>query len=554
MRKLVLPLAVAVALGAAGAVTAAQSAPQATRGGSLTVGLYQEPDNLNPYKAVQTASRLVRELVLEGLVDAGPGNSYVPQLATVVPTVKNGGISKDGKRVTYKLRRGLTWSDGHALTSADVKFTWQAVMNPANKANSQAGYDQIASISTPNKLTAVVRFKKVYAGALSLFSIADAVLPAHALRGQSFDQASFNRSPEGSGPFVVTQWRSGDSITLKRNTRYRQKGRPYLDQMVFKIIPSSEVGVAQIRTGEIDVLWNLTEAQIPTFQNMSGVNLLSTPTSNVEYLGLNLSAYGSADPAQPHPSLGDRRVRQAIAQAIDRRPIVQQLLYGKVTYATSPLGRGWAAPKGLAFPAYNPAQARALLDAAGWRVGGGGIREKNGQKLTLEISTPAGSQLREQTQQILQQQLKAVGIDLQIRNVPAATLFGNWQENGKLKRGNFDIVEDTWGADFDPDAFLSTLFTSDQIPTAANNGEGWNFFRLRDAKLDRAIVAARKTLNMTTRKALYRTAVQQILTDLVYIPLYNRAELDAFRSRVQGERPNSWDEFTWNAKDWWIKG
>lgn len=564
MRKLFLLLTAAVLLAAAVAVGSARSAPaesaataapqrsEAVRGGTLTVGLYQEPDNLNPFLAVQTASRLVRELVLEGLVDSGPGNSYRPQLATVVPTVKNGGISKNGLRVTYRLRPNLKWSDGHPLTSADVKFTWQSVMNKANKVNSQAGYDQIRSIATPNRTTAIVTFKKLYAPAMSLFSIPDAVLPAHALRGKPFNGASFSRSPEGTGPFVLSQWRSGDSIVLDRNRNFREPNRPYLDRIVFKIIPSREVGIGQIRNGDVDVLWDLTETQIPLFQKMKGVNLQSTRSSNVEYLGFNLSARGTADPDTPHAILGDRNVRLAIANAINRSPIVNQLLYGKTTVATSPIGLGWAAPKGLSLPAYSPARARNLLQQAGWVPGSGGIRTKNGVRLSLEITTPAGSQLREQSQQILQQQLKAVGIELNIRNVPAATLFGNWQENGKLKKGDFDIVMDTWGADFDPDAFLSTLFSSDQIPTAANNGEGWNFFRLRDARLDRAIVNARSTLNQDLRKGYYRVAVQRILAGLVYIPLYNRAELNAFRSRVNGESPNSWDEFTWNAKDWWL--
>jgi peptide/nickel transport system substrate-binding protein len=567
MNRLFLPLGAALlvvaALGAAtarsapaeqAAAAAPQSASQAVRGGTLTIGLYQEPDNLNPFLAVQTASRLVRELVLEGLVDSGPGDSYRPQLAAAVPTVQNGGISRNGRRITYRLRPNLKWSDGHPLTSADVKFTWQAVMKKSNRVNSQAGYDQIRSVATPNPRTVVVTFKKIYAAALSLFSIPDAVLPAHVLRGEQFNGASFSRSPEGSGPFVVSQWRSGDSIILDRNRNYREPNRPYLDRIVFKIIPSREVGIGQIRNGDVDVLWDLTETQIPLFEKMRDVTLQSTRSSNVEYLGLNLSERGTADPDQPHPVLGDRNVRLAIASAIDRSPIVNELLYGKTTVATSPIGLGWAAPKGLSLPTYSPVRARSLLQQAGWNPGSGGIRAKDGVRLSLEITTPAGSQLREQSQQILQQQLKAVGVELNIRNVPAATLFGNWQEKGKLKRGDFDVVMDTWGADFDPDAFLSTLFSSDQIPTAENNGEGWNFFRLRDSRLDRAIVQARSTLNQNVRRGFYRQAVQRILAGLVYIPLYNRAELDAFRSRVNGEAPNSWDEFTWNAKDWWLKG
>jgi peptide/nickel transport system substrate-binding protein len=539
-------VAAATVAGAAGKQQDSPASPAARVGGTVTVGLQQEPDNLNPYLAVQTASRLVRETVLEGLLDSGPGNFWRPQLATVVPTVKNGGISKNGLRITYRLKKGLRWSDGHPLTSGDVRFTWQTIMNPQSRVNSQTGYDQIRSISTPNARTVVIRFKKLYAPALALFSEPDAVLPAHVLRGQAFGSAAFNRKPEGSGPFVVTEWRSGDSIVLGKNRRFRERGRPYLDRIVFTIIPSREVGTAQIRRGEIDVLWNLIESQIPQFQGQRDIKVVSAPSSNVEYLGLNLSQ--NADPAQRHPILGDRRVRLAIATAIDRKPVIRNLLYGRTTAATSPIGLGWAAPKGLSLPAYSPTRARALLQAAGWT--GSGIREKGGRRLSLEISTPAGSQLREQVEQVLQQQLRNVGIELVIRNVPAAVLFGNWQENGKLKRGNFDIVMDTWGADFDPDAFLSTLFTSDQIPTAANNGEGWNFFRLQDAQLDRHVRLGRGTLSIPQRRMHYREAVKRILNGVVYIPLYNRAIMDAFRTSVIGGAPNAWDELTWNAKEW----
>lgn len=539
--------------GSAGAPSVAPASPSAgaTTGGSVTVGLYQEPENLNPYTAVQTASRLVRRLALEGLLDADPQGNYIPVLADAVPTVENGGISADGKTITYKLKSGLTWSDGDKLTSADVKFTWDAIMDPANKAASQTGYDQIASIDTPDDTTVVLNFKKLYAPAFSLFGIQDAVLPAHVLQGKGFDPTGFSRTPEGSGPFKITSWKSADSIVADRNPNYREPGKPVLDKVIFKIIPSSEVGGAQLRSGEVDVLWNLTEAQIPEFEKIQGVSLQVSPSSNIEYLGLNLSKRGSADPKQPHPILGDKAVREAIASAIDRAPIVNELLNGKTEVATSPIGLGWAAPEGISVPAYDPEKAKSLLEGAGWvDSNGDGIREKGGVKLSLEISTPAGSQLRELTEQLFQQQFKAVGIDLVINNVPAATLFGTWQENGKLKRGDFDIVEDTWGADLDPSAFLSTLFTSDQIPTAANDGAGWNFFRLQDPALDKAIADGAATLDQNARKAAYKTAAERIAANIIYIPLYKRSTIDAFRSTVSGQKPNPWAEFTWDAKDW----
>jgi len=512
-------------------------------GGVLTLGLYQEPDNLNPYLAVQTASRLVRELTIEGLVDAGPGDEYVPALAAEVPSEENGGISADGRTITYQLREGLEWSDGHPLTSADVKFTWDTIMAPGNAVNSRTGYELIDSIETPDDTTVVVQFSELYAPALSLFSIAAGILPQHVLEGQSLADAEYNRAPEGTGPFVVSEWTSGDSIVLDRNPNYREDGRPYLDQIVVRLIPSREVGIARLRAGEVDVLWDLIETQIPEFEQLPDVTLQSTPTTNVEYLGLNTD----------NPILADVNVRQAIAAAVDRSPIVDDLLYGKTEAATSPIGMGWAAPEDLQLPEYDPAAAQALLEDAGWTDGDGdGIREKGGQPLELRITTPTGSQTRELTQQLLQEQLGAVGIRLTIENAPAASIFGNWEENGLLKRGEFDIVEDTWGADFDPADFLATLFTSDQIPTAANGGEGWNFFRLDDPQLDAAIAAGSATLNQEERAAAYRTAVERIAESSVYIPLYRRAELDAFSAAVQGYEINSWDEFTWNAKDWWL--
>lgn len=538
-------------------VTGSTEPPEVTaepgQGGQVTIGLFQEPDNLSPLFAVQTASRVVRDLTLEGLLDADPNGNYIPVLAQEVPNVENGGISEDGLTVTYVLKDGLTWSDGHPVTSRDVQFTWEAIMDPGNAVTSTAGYDKIASVDTPDEQTVVLNFSELVASALSLFNIPDAVLPAHALEGQDLGTAEFNRIPEGTGPFVVTEWNSGDSIVLDRNPNFREAGKPILDRMVFSIIPSQQVGAARIRSGEIDILWNLDESLVPEFQNADGIDLLVTPSSNVEYLGLNMR--DRQDPSQPSPFFSDKRVRDALAMAIDRRPIIDDLLLGLTEPATSPIGLGWAAPEGLEFPAYDPAGAMALLEEAEWVDGDGdGIREKDGRKLSFEISTPAGQQLRELTEQILQQQFAAVGAELVINNVPAATLFGSWEENGKLKRGDFEIVMDTWGADLDPDAFLSILFTSEMIPSEANNGDGWNFFGLSDPELDAAIRAGASTIDQDARKEAYRVAVERILEAGVYIPLYKRALIDAFSTRVEGESSNPWAQFTWNAADWSLAG
>jgi len=506
-------------------------------GGVVTIGLFQEPDNLNPFLAV-----------LEGLVTADPDGNYVSQLAEV-PSVADGTISEDGLTVTYKIVDGVTWSDGDPFTSRDVQFTWETVLDPANVVSTTAGYELIESIAIPDAQTAVVTYSELYSPALSLFSIPEAILPAHVLEGQSLADADFNRTPEGTGPYVVTSWDSGQSIILDKNENYRVPDRPLIDRIVFKIIPDQNAGIAQMRTGDIDAFWNIDTAVIDQFTSMEGVTVQVTPSSNIEYLGLNLSS--GSDPANPHFAFSDPNVRLALAMAIDRTPIIEDLLFGLSEAATSPIGLGWAAPEGLSNPEYDPAGAIALLEESGWVDSGDGIREKDGNRLTLEITTPAGQQVRELTEQVLQEQFKAVGIELTINNQPAAVVFGNWAENGSLQRGNFDIVMDTWGADLDPAGFLNLVFHSSSIPQDPG-GQGWNFYRLKDETLDAAIEAGSATLDIEARKAAYRTVVERVLEAGVYIPLYKRSNLDAFSAAVNGYAPNPWATFTWNAENWTI--
>ncbi|HID54732.1 MAG TPA: peptide ABC transporter substrate-binding protein [Anaerolineae bacterium] len=360
--------------------------------------------------------------------------------------------------------------------------------------------------------------------------------------------ADFNRIAFGTGPFQVTEWTSGESIILDANPNYRTP--PNFDRLIIRITPSREESVLLLQSGEVEAVWDLIEASVPDLQDDPEFTLWTTPSSNVEYLGLNLAQRGDpADPAQPHTVLGDRNVREAISLAIDRTVLVDDLMYGLSTIATSPIGMGWAADDSIEVADYDPEKAAALLEEAGWTdTDGDGIRDKDGEKLSLEITTTSGNKLRELAEQVLQAQLADVGIELVINNVPASTLFGNWASGGPLQRGNFDIAMDTWGPDIDPDGFVSILFESDSIPT--EEGGGWNFFRINDPALDEAIAAGRSTVDLEARKQAY-SDVSRIVTDsYAYIPLYNRLLINAFTNDLQGWEPNPWEEFTWDVANW----
>lgn len=549
---------------AAPAVAAATKAPEPTKapaaavagtpkpGGTIKIAIYQEPANLNPFLNTQTVGAVVRNAIFEGLVRTSEKGEYVASLATEVPTTQNGGVSADGKTVTYKLRKDVKWHDGKPFTAADVKFTYDVVMDASNPVTSRTGYRDLESVTVKDESTVELKFKNFYAPFLTLFGI---VLPAHGFGGSTaIEKADFNRKPFGTGPFKFVEWVSGDHITVAKNPDYRVKGKPYLDQVIFRVTPSREVGIAQLKTGEADVVWNLIEAQIPEFDGNKDIDVWASPGLGVERLLLNMSSPSgdkAGDPATKHPVLSDPKVREAIDLSINRKVIVEKLLYGKTTVGSSPLSTGWAAPK-IPVSEYAPDKAKKLLDDAGWKPGADGIRVKDGAKASLTYQTTSGDKLRELTQQVIQEQLKDVGIALEIKNIPSASLLGTWSDNAPRAKGTFDINMWTTSPGIDPHLHLFVYFHSSQIPTEANKGEGQNYVRLKDPEVDKALEEAGSVPDQEKRRAAYERAVKAIVASRSHIFLYNRLDVEGARKYVQGRTHSPWDNLTWDLESWWL--
>jgi peptide/nickel transport system substrate-binding protein len=547
--------------GSAGTSGSAGTAPQSGTGkdagqpkpgGTLRIAAYQEPTILNPYLNSQTIGSEVFDQLIQGLILVDPDGNYIPWLATEVPSVQNGGVSADGKTVTYKLRPGVTWHDGKPFTAKDVVFTWQAVMDPTNPVVTRTGFKDIEAVEAKDDATAVVRFKELYAPYLTLFT---RILPAHVFGGQTaMEKHEYGRKPIGTGPFKFVEWVSGDHITLARHPDYWRKGQPYLDQVIFRITPSREVSVAQLKTGEVDVVWDMIEAQVPEFEGNPEIDVWAFPGVGVERLILNLSAPsgpGQGNPDVKHPILGDPKVREAIELAINKKVLVDKLLYGKTTVGTSPLPSGWAAPK-LTPSEFSPDKAKRLLDEAGWKPGPDGIRAKDGVKMQMTFSTTSGNNLRELTQQVMQEQLQAVGIALEIKNMPSAVLLGTWADNSPRSKGQFDVNMWTTNAGVDPHSHLFAYFHSSQIPAEANKGEGQNYARLKSDVVDKALEEAGATPDQTKRKAAYERAIKAIVEARGHIFLYNRLDVDGARKYVKGHKNNPWWQLTWDVENWWL--
>jgi len=541
-------------LGAGGAALALQASAQVPRrGGTAVIALIQEPGSLNRFLTTQTGS-LLSKMAVEGLFEPRANGVYYPVLADGLPTAANGGISADGLTVRFKLRSGLKWSDGQPLTADDLVFTFQAFLNPASAPAGDAitpAWKLIESVTRVDGQTVAVRMKQFNPAYLELFNV---ILPKHKFEGNTAvtNQHPQSRMPLGSGPFLVKEWRTGDAIVFERNPNYRVAERPYLDQIVVRVVPSREVAIQSLLRGDVDTLFFPVTGDLPPLlaAEKGGKRIkvaLQDTRSWVEWLWLNQSDNG--DPKKPHRVLGDPVMREAIDLALNRKQVLEQV-FGGLGYLTGSLiYSGWAA---VDIPAttFNPQLAAQKLDAAGWTRGADGVRAKGGTRASLRFQTIAGDRTRELYQQLIQQSLKDVGVELKIQNVPSNILFGAWKDGGLIKRGNYDIAMSRAGYVIDPISWVN-MFTIDQIPSA-DNVEGSNNPFYSNASYDRLAAQAGASVDRTERQRLYAQLAQQWARDRPSLPLYSSAWGWAWSDRLRGVSVDHWQGMWPLAADWHI--
>jgi len=382
------------------------------------------------------------------------------------------------------------------------------------------------------------------------------------------DSWEYNRAPIGTGPWVVKKWQEGDSITFAKNPNYRDaaEGKPYLDNVIIKIVPSKEAGMQMLGDGDLDVLLNLSEADFPALKQLGGkvtwMGLLTGAGEN-EQLVFNLGdpvVDAPQDPAEnPHPILYDLKVRQAIQMGIDRQLIADVLLYGNVQVGTTVLPGGpFACPQKPS--TFDPKSARKQLDGAGWRVGADGIRVcdgcaygKKGDKLSLRVASIPGNKLRKDTELVLVEMMKAIGVEFKIETVPPDTLFASWGSRGVGKHGDFDILMYTSDPAIDPGEYLYSNYHSSQIPTKNNDGSGSNYSRYIDPDVDEWIDDAALTTDMEERHDLYCQVAAQINKDLPHLMLYEHLLINGYRTHLKNLRMSGDSRGFIDSQDWWIQ-
>jgi peptide/nickel transport system substrate-binding protein len=504
--------------------------------------MQQEPERLSEILNSTAATNLVCNLLFARFVKYDEQLHLLPDLIEEIPTHENGGVSPDNLVYIYKLRSGVRWHDGEPVTSADVRFTYNIIMNPDVPVESREGWEVVESVDTPDPRTVVFRLKQPYPDFVSETFLDESVLPSHLLLDvppEEFHLSGYHRAPVGSGPFVFKEWVPGSHLIVTRNDRYYGEG-PYLDEVILKFIPDENTMLVQLKTGEIDLYDNANLTFLDQARSIPDVELYATPTMMYEHLDLNME----------NPILSDRRVRRALAYATNKAEVTTQVYRGwaRVAALDEHPSSKYFNPAAASLMGYDPLRARQLLREAGWvDSDGDGILEKNGRDLVLTISATAGNPDREKTELVLQKQYRAVGIDLRVKNHNATVLYGSYEDGGILKRGKFDIAMYAWLSSPEP-ATKKSLYGADNIPP-----EGQNHPRIRHAQLTALLERAASEVDPDTRLRLYYRVSDILIEEMPVIPLFWYTTVDLCDAKLQNYRPNPTQSAdTWNANTWYL--
>lgn len=506
----------------------------------LYVAYDREIDVLNPFTSQMLAD--LQHNVSEGLVITNDKNEFIPVLAKEIPTMENGGIvaNADGTYdMTWHLHEGVMWHDGVEFTAEDVGFTLDFVHNTPQVYN-QSEYNKIIDYEIIDDYTIVMTWDDLYTFYSGIF---EAMLPKHVLKDLSWEEISqyepYNRGPKfiGTGPFMFKEWKSGEYIRIVKNPNYwRGAEYPKIDEMVWQFIPDQTARFNAMQSGRYHI-GQIEATQVKNFKT-PGLHVEMIPSNVFYYIGMNI-----AEPGGRPELFGDVRVRRALYHAIDRKAIVDQLLEGTVEIANSPIPPTSAYHNpNIKAPGYDPQKARDLLTQAGWvDTNGDGVRDKNGVKFSFQWLNRSGRADRIAIAQVVQAQLKAVGIETTMVELEAAAWSQKWR--------NSDWEAQVGGWFMSSDVSLTNYYHTRDGKNGSNNFTGFS-----NPELDALMVKSDKILDFETRKPLLDEA-QQILADTAQVLyLYYRdspwvVSDNLVNFRGSGTNLGNW----WNAWEWDLK-
>ncbi len=493
-------------------------------GGCIRLGILSEPSNLISYLSTDATSHEIADLIFVAPLE------YDKDLNIVTLAAKSYEVLNDGRLLRFVLRDDIYWQDGKQVTADDVEFTYKLMIDPKTPTAYAEDFLAIKKFEKTGQLSFNVYYEKPFARALMTWM--SPILPKHILEGEDITKTSFARNPIGAGAFKLKSWDSGSRLVLEASDTYF-KGRPYLTNVIFSVIPDIATMFLELRAGRLDMM-SLTPQQYlkqtvgsQWEKNWNKYRYLSF---SYTFLGFNLN----------HPLFTDVLTRQGISHAIDRNAIVNSVLLGQGIPAFGPYKpETWPYNNNIQPIPYDPEKALYLLKQAGWAKNKKGLLEKDGKLFKFTLLVNQGNDLRIRTANIIQSQLKDIGIEVQIRIVEWATFLKKFVDKGK-----YDAVILAWSITQDPDIY-------DVWHSSKAHEGGLNFMAYKNPEVDKLLVEARVEINQSKRKVLYDKIQEIIHKDQPYCFLYVPYSLPIVQTKFHGIEPAP-AGIMYNFDRWWI--
>ncbi len=478
---------------------------------TLVVALSSEPLSLNPVYLSDLISFTVSELIFRGLVKFDKDMKIIPDLA------ESWEILNNGKEIKFKLKKGVLWHDGTEFTSNDVIFTYLTVISPKTSTHLAEVFGPLKNVIALDRYTVLVRYNEPYGSALESWRIG--IIPEHVFRNGETNIVSFDESPIGTGPYKLKKWEHGAKIILESFDNY-YGGRPGIKNIILKIIPDTSTQLMELKTGAIDVM-EISPLQFNQVMNSPEIsnnfNKYKTGSFRYGFLGLNML----------DERFRDKRVRQAISYSIDKKWIIQSVFnnVGSPSTGPYPLEAWYFNPKAKYYD-YNPAKAIDLLKDAGWQKGENGALYKNNVPFFFTIFTNFENKENLKIAQIIQDNLKKIGIKTEIQTFEWQTFRHN-----VVSKHQFEAIILSRAYLWDPDIY--DLWHSSKT----DEGE-WNFLSYKNPVIDNLLEKGRKTINQYERKKIYQKVQEILAEDQASIFLYNTELLFLAHKKIKGIVPS----------------
>ncbi len=509
-------------------------------GDTLVEGTIGEPSILIPMLAGDASSHDVAGLIINGLV------KYDKDLTLVGNLADRWDISKNGLAITFHLKKGIKWTDGAEFTADDVMYGFKTIIDEKTPTAYSEDFKQVKKAEVLDKYTFKATYEKPFAPALSTWGNV-VVLPKHLLEGKDITKSELGREPVGMGPFKFVKWIPGQEVVLESNHEYFE-GRPYIDRYVYRIIPDPATMFLELKAGGIDWM-GLTPIQYTKQTNTAyfkeNFRKYRYPAPAYTYMGFNLCLRWdkkSAKCLEKHPWFSDKKIRQAIAYAIDKQEIVDGVLFGLGSPATgSFVPNTWSYNPNVKKYEHNPEKAKQLLAEAGWKdTDDDNVLDKDGRPFEFTILTNQGNNVRINTATIIQWRLAQIGIKVKVRTLEWSTFINEF-----IDKRRFEAIILGWSLGLDPDQY-------DIWHSGKTKEKEFNFVSYNNPEVDELLEKGRRTFDTDERKKAY-FRIQEILADeLPYIFLYVPDATPIVNARFKGIEPAPLIGMGYNIHKWYV--